>query len=79
MCKIIISFFSHLETCKVNSFKIGMGSAFSIGGNYFSILNRPLSHRFDRMSMYSDWEQVGKDIMASRDEFVKENKNVFAE
>lgn len=77
MCKIIVGFISILETRRVNSFKIGMGSAFNLGGNYFSELNRPFNPSIDAQSIYSDWAQVGNDIRVSTDKFITENQKLF--
>ncbi|MCD4697143.1 MAG: hypothetical protein K8S16_12975 [Bacteroidales bacterium] len=77
MCKMFVDIISILETRRVNSFKIGMGSAFNLGGNYFSELNRPFNPGIDGQSIYSDWVQVGNDIRMSTNKFVTENQKLF--
>ena len=56
------------------SFWVGMGSIFSVGGNYFDYV--PFDAQADAKAISSDWDIVGQDIQKAKDSFVKiENLN----
>lgn len=49
-------------TCKSPNFFKGMGSVFSISGNYFSLDLSRSGTQLDKKAVASDWQVVGDDI-----------------
>jgi hypothetical protein len=78
MCKIFVDVIGNWDFRPLNNFKIGMGSAFNLGGNYFVDMKKYMNPGRDAEAIYSDWAQIGNDIRISTERFVEENNNILS-
>ena len=65
--------------CRNTNFFKGMGTVFSIGGNYFSFDLSRSGTQLDKKAVASDWQVVGDDIRSALHQVLEQEEKALGD